>query len=108
MFSVLSNCASAFKFEGFEANDGIYVMQYDIYNGDIYYKRETPTVRYALRGYNNNWHFPETVDKFANSSGWMPAEDQCPYTTSTFRFEGIGVVDGVTLTGLFIFQTTEA
>ena len=104
LFLVLSNCASAFKFEGFEANDGIYVMQNDIYNGDIYYKREHPTVRYALRGYNQNWHFPETVNKLAGSSGWTSAGDECPYTSSVFRYHGMGVVEGATLSGLLVFK----
>ena len=39
-------------------------MQNEIYNGDIYYKRENPSVLYSLRGYNTNWHFPETHDRF--------------------------------------------
>ena len=97
-----SSCAPAFKFEGFEANDGIYFMQNDRYNGDVYYKRETPSVRYALRGYNNNWHFPTEVSSVASSSGWKPAGDECPYTTNTFRYSNQGVIDGVTVSGIFI------
>ena len=83
-------------------------MQNDIYNGDIYYKREHPTVRYALRGYNQNWHFPTTVNKKAGSSGYTPARDECPYTSSGFRYKGMGVVEGATLSGLFVFWFTES
>ena len=107
LFLVLSDCAPAFKFEGFEANDGIYVMQNDIYNGDVYYKRESPTVRYALRGYNNNWHFPETVNKVGSSSGWKWANEECPYG-GVFQYANIGpVVDAIT-TGLSLLYSTKA
>ena len=75
-------------------------MQDGIFNGDVYYKRESPSVRYALRGYNNNWHFPTEVSSTASSSGWKDAWNECPYTTNTFRYHNVGVVEGVTVTGL--------
>ena len=37
---VTSDCARAFKFENFEANNGIFVMK-GYFNGDVYYKRKS-------------------------------------------------------------------
>ena len=75
-------------------------MQNDIYNGDVYYKREHPSVLYALRGYNNNWHFSTTVNKNAGSSGWKPSSEQCPYG-GVFRYNNVGQMPEVSTTGFF-------
>ena len=76
-------------------------MQNDLYNGDVYYKRETPSVRYALRGYNNNWHFPTTINKSANTSGWKSAGEACPYD-GVFRAHNIGQMPQVVTEGKLI------
>ena len=74
-------------------------MQNEIYNGDIYYKREIPSVLYSLRGYNTNWHFPETVNKVGASSGYTGGVNKCPYD-GPFAYKHLGQVAEVKMTAI--------
>ena len=54
-------CSNAFTVTGNFNIDGLYELQADIFNDDVYYLREKPTIMYAYRNATgpakNNWHF---------------------------------------------------